>query len=81
MKNYNWPLSGADTGFYTTPSLPGIAAGAPASEEEEGREALTREDIAEIVAQSLSSLRVYVVESDITDAQNSVRAVVEQSII
>lgn len=40
---------------------------------------LTAEDVARIVNNALASLRVYVVESDITSAQNSVRAVVEQA--
>lgn len=40
---------------------------------------ITAQEVAEIVAKVLGSLRVYVVESDITDAQNSVKTVVEQS--
>ncbi|MDL2319903.1 hypothetical protein LJC45_02085 [Alistipes sp. OttesenSCG-928-B03] len=40
---------------------------------------VTAEQVAEIIVRTLSSLRVYVVESDITESQNSVRAVVEQA--
>ena len=40
---------------------------------------ITVAELARVIAQSLSSLRVYVVESDITDAQNSVKAVVDQA--
>lgn len=45
------------------------AAGAP----------LTAADVAEIVVRTLGSLRVYVVESDITEAQQAVRTVVESA--
>ncbi len=44
-----------------------------------GGNALTADDVARIVGNALASMRVYVVESDITAAQNSVRAVVEQA--
>ena len=54
-----------------TPEQTPVAAGVPTT--------ITAKEIAEAVAAALGSLRVYVVESDITDAQNSVRAVVEQS--
>lgn len=42
-------------------------------------EVLTAADVEAIVLKTLSALRIYVVEADITAAQNSVRAVVEQS--
>ena len=38
-----------------------------------------RSYVEDIVRDVLSSLKIYVVESEITDAQNSVRAVVEQA--
>lgn len=40
---------------------------------------LTRAQAEELIAQAISSLRVYVVESDITDAQNTVRTIVQQA--
>ncbi len=40
---------------------------------------ITYVEAVELIAQSLASLRIYVVESDITDAQNSVRAIVEKA--
>lgn len=36
--------------------------------------------VAEIVRRALSEIRIYVLESDITDAQNSVKAIVQQSL-
>ncbi|MCL2560881.1 MAG: hypothetical protein FWE10_00975 [Rikenellaceae bacterium] len=70
--------------FYSTYSMPALGGGdvdfltddAVAPEKES---TLTAEDIAAIVHSALASLRVYVVESDITAAQNSVRAVVEEA--
>jgi len=38
---------------------------------------VTREEIAEIIDSKLASLKVYVVESDITEAQSAVKSVVE----
>lgn len=64
------------SGWDSTVSSPldaDYAAGQPAAA------GITAQEVAAIVAQALASLRVYVVESDITDAQNSVKAVVEQS--
>jgi hypothetical protein len=40
---------------------------------------ITRAEVQELIAQALSSLRVYVVESDITAAQQAVRTIVEQA--
>lgn len=40
---------------------------------------LTAADVAEIVVRTLGSIRIYVVESDITEAQQSVRTVVESA--
>ncbi len=40
---------------------------------------VTYSETVELIAQSLASLRIYVVESDITDAQNSIRAIVEKA--
>ncbi len=40
---------------------------------------ITYAEAVELIAQSLAALRIYVVESDITDAQNSVRAIVEKA--
>lgn len=56
-------------GTFTEEGAMGAGAGKP----------LTAEDVARIVGNALASMRVYVVESDITAAQNSVRAVVEQA--
>ncbi len=67
--------------FYSTSTL-GVVdrayAGNAAEETGDGK-ALTAEDVSGIINSALASLRVYVVESDITSAQNSVRAVVEQA--
>ena len=70
--------------FYSNSTI-GVASGVFAAENEavvsESRQGgLTAEDVAAIVNNALASLRVYVVESDITSAQNSVRAVVEQAL-
>ncbi len=40
---------------------------------------LTAADVAEMIAGALSQIKVYVVESEITAAQNNVKAIVEQS--
>ncbi len=40
---------------------------------------LSYEKVVELIDHSLSSLKVYVVESEITSAQNSVKAIVSQS--
>lgn len=68
--------------FYSNSTL-GAVAGAFGGDEEAAcvaaEKTLTAADVAEIVNSALASLRVYVVESDITSAQNSVRAVVEQA--
>lgn len=40
---------------------------------------VTAAEVAAIVREALAELRVYVLESDITDAQNAVRAVVEKA--
>lgn len=40
---------------------------------------MTADQIAEIIAKTIASLKVYVVESEITDAQNSVKVAVEQA--
>lgn len=40
---------------------------------------LTAEDVAAMIASALSQIKVYVVESEITAAQNNVKAIVEQS--
>lgn len=40
---------------------------------------VTAEEIAEIVVRAIGSLRIYVLESDITEAQNNVKAVAEQA--
>ena len=40
---------------------------------------LTAEDVAAMIAGALSQIKIYVVESEITAAQNSVKAIVEQS--
>lgn len=40
---------------------------------------MNSEEIARIIVNALSSIKIYVVESDITEAQNRVRAVVEQT--
>lgn len=40
---------------------------------------LTAEDVAAMIAAALSQIKVYVVESEITAAQNSVKTIVEQS--
>ncbi len=40
---------------------------------------LTAEDVAAMIAGALSQIKVYVVESEITAAQESVKAVIEQS--
>lgn len=40
---------------------------------------ITYAEAAELIAQSIASLRVYVAESDITEAQEAVKAIVEKS--
>lgn len=45
----------------------------------ETRQSLDRQQIGEMIDSRLNSLRVYVLESDITDAQRSVKTVVEQA--
>lgn len=70
--------------FYSTYSMPALSssdADFPTDDTvvPEKESALTAEDIAAIVHSALASMRVYVVESDITAAQNSVRAVVEEA--
>jgi hypothetical protein len=40
---------------------------------------LTAQDVAAMIATALSQIKVYVLESEITAAQNSVKAIVEQS--
>ncbi len=40
---------------------------------------ITYAEAVELIANQLAALRIYVVESDITDAQNSVRAIVEKA--
>ena len=44
-----------------------------------GQHPVTAAEVEAIVRRALSELRVYVLESDITQAQNAVRGVVEQS--
>ena len=39
----------------------------------------TKQEIEEILENKINNLRVYVLESDITEAQNSVRSIVEQA--
>lgn len=41
---------------------------------------VTAAQVEEIIRAALAGLRVYVLESDITDAQNAVRAVVEKTV-
>jgi hypothetical protein len=40
---------------------------------------ITRAEVGEMIAEALSSLRIYVVEADITAAQQAVRTIVEQA--
>jgi hypothetical protein len=40
---------------------------------------ITRAEVGEMIAEALSSLRIYVVESDITAVQQAVRTIVEQA--
>lgn len=40
---------------------------------------LTRTQAEQMIAQAIASLRIYVVESDITEAQNAHRVIVEQA--
>ena len=42
-------------------------------------DSLTEERVADIVTQSMASLKIYVVESEITEAQNRVKAIVRQA--
>lgn len=49
------------------------------AEVETAERTVTYSEVMELIARSLASLRIYVVESDITDAQNSVRAIVEKA--
>ncbi len=46
---------------------------------DEQQKQLTVQELAAAIAAALSQIRVYVVESDITAAQTSVRTVVEQT--
>lgn len=52
---------------------------AKADGQHEARQGLDRQQIGEMIDSRLNSLRVYVLESDITDAQRSVKTVVEQA--
>lgn len=67
--------------FYSTSTHDSYASGYADDLQDQNPAAkpLTAEDVAVIVNGALASLKVYVVESDITSAQNSVRAVVEQA--
>ncbi|MDR0907567.1 MAG: hypothetical protein LBM63_03020 [Rikenellaceae bacterium] len=40
---------------------------------------ITRAEVGEMIAEALSSLRIYVVEADITAAQQTVKTIVEQA--
>lgn len=40
---------------------------------------ITRTEAAELIAQAIASLRVYVAESDITQAQDAVKAIVDKA--
>ena len=40
---------------------------------------ITYAQAVELISQSLAALRIYVVESDITEAQDSIRAIVEKA--
>ena len=40
---------------------------------------ISAEEIAQIIIKTLSSIKIYVVESEITEAQHRVKAVVEQT--
>jgi hypothetical protein len=46
---------------------------------EQENKPLTAEDVAAMIAGAISQIKIYVVESEITAAQNSVKAIVEQS--
>ena len=59
-----------------TPTRPIARFGAPDHDTQRGT---SPEEVAAIVARSLSALKVYVVESEITDAQNSIKSIVRQA--
>jgi hypothetical protein len=61
-------------GFTGKPTLPPTVS-APT----ESTTAISREDALALIASSIAALRVYVVESDITESQNAVKAIVSQS--
>lgn len=72
-------------GFVSDSSLGGaVSYGGGQTENIAGQDIVQQQvtagQIAEIIGSALSSLRVYVVESDITNAQNNVRAIVEESV-
>lgn len=50
-----------------------------AAPEQAPQRGLSAEDVAQIVTTALGSLKVYVVESDITSTQDKVKAIVEQA--
>lgn len=58
------------------PQISALSFNVGNSSEEVG---LTEEKVAEIVARSMASLKVYVVESEITEAQDRVKAIVRQA--
>ncbi len=46
---------------------------------EEQPKQMTTEEVVALIAAAISQIKVYVVESEITDAQNNVKAIVEQA--
>lgn len=64
-------------GEFRTSSTNGIAGYVAA---DHGDRPVTAAEVERIIRSALSELKVYVLESDITDAQSAVRAVVEKSV-
>lgn len=87
-EDWEWTFAPAATVWQTEPaanrSTPTqIRTGAERSDRVNTGESTTQTDqsdaIAEAICAALAKIKVYVVESEITDAQNSVRATVEQA--
>lgn len=48
-------------------------------EEQDGNRPVTAAEVAAIVREVMAEMRIYVLESDITEAQNAVKGVIEQT--
>lgn len=73
-----WPEAGVEVNV-DAGAWPEAGADADADADGDAGRYATVAQVEQIVRSAIASLRVYVVESDITAAQNSVRAIVEQA--